>query len=273
MIPVVRNLFIYPVKSLGGISLEQVLITDRGFQYDRRWMLVDEQGIFLSQRERPVMAALQVEISATGLRIHRNTAPGNTLQVPFTPDNGNSMMVDIWGQPCEARMVSAEADAWFSKELDTQCRLVYMPDSSRLRINEKYHATGITSFSDGFPILMVSEASLDLLNQRAGLSLEMARFRPNLVISGCAAHDEDRMRQFSINGIRMTGAKPSARCVVTTLDPQTLLKGKEPLQTLSTYRKLENKIYFGENVVAEDTGLIRVGDEVRVVEWKEGLGV
>jgi uncharacterized protein len=273
MIPVVRNLFIYPVKSLGGISLQQVQVTDRGFQHDRRWMLVDEQGIFLSQRERPAMAALQVELSATGLQIHRSTAPGNTLLVPFIPDNSEPVTVEIWGRHCEALPVSEEADAWFSRELNTRCRLVYMPESTRLSIHEKYHPSGITSFSDGYPILMVSEASLDLLNQRAGVSLEMARFRPNLVISGCAAHDEDRMRQFSINGIRMTGVKPSARCVITTIDPQTLKKGKEPLQTLSAYRKLDNNIYFGENVVAEETGVVRVGDEVRVREWKKGLEV
>lgn len=268
--PEVSELYIYPIKSLGGIRLQSAVMTDRGLEHDRRWMLTDPGGRFLTRRELPAMALLQVALTSTGLRVYQRNNPHHEITIPLQPENSARVQTEIWGNTCEALTVSPAADAWFSRQLDTDCRLVYMPDDSRLAIDEKYYSGGITSLSDGYPVLMVSDASLKLLNQRAGLTLEMARFRPNLVISGCSAHEEDRMARMDINGVILRGVKPCARCVVTTQDPETGAKGKEPLQTLATYRKLDNKLYFGENVVPLNTGIIRVGDAVRVLEWKEG---
>jgi uncharacterized protein YcbX len=266
----VSALYIYPIKALGGIALNMVQVTDRGFQYDRRWMLIDANYRFLSQRELPAMALLQTALEQNSLAVFKRNEPGNGCRIPLLPAPGKRIQADIWGKTCEVQTISEEADAWFSLQLDADCRLVYMPDDSRLAIDEKYYPGGITSLSDGYPVLMLSEASLERLSERAGLAIEMARFRPNLVISGCSAHEEDRMARFMINNIPMRGVKPSARCTVPSIDPATAVKGKEPLHTLSAYRRSGNQVYFGENVVPESTGFVQVGDEVRVVEWKEG---
>jgi len=268
--PTVSSLHIYPVKSLGGIALNSVAVTDRGFQYDRRWMLIDNNHRFLSQRELPVMTLLQTELVEQSFRIYKPGEKENNIEIPLSQESGELLVAEIWGNTCEVTHVSTIADKWFSKQLDTACRLVYMPDNSRLAIDEKYYSGGITSLSDGFPILMVSQASLALLNQKSGWTLEMARFRPNLIITDCAAHEEDRIARLEVNGIPMQGVKHCARCSVTTIDPKTGGRTKEPLMSLATYRQINNKVYFGEYIVPETTGTISVGDEIKVVEWKAG---
>ncbi len=265
----VSSLHIYPVKSLGGFAVPRAQLTDRGFALDRRWMLTDAEGNFLSQRECPAMALLQTRISSEGLEIHSRLEEVAPLQISTETPSGSPVNATLWGRTCAALPVSAEADDWFSRQLGKTCRLLYMPDETRLRIDEKYNPGDfLTSFSDGFPLLMISEASLEKLNSRCSIPVSLERFRPNLVIRGCAAHDEDRMALFSIGSIRFRGVKPSARCQVTTIDPITGEKGKEPLQTLSAYRRSGNRVLFGENVIAEDTGFIRVGDSVTIQEWK-----
>ena len=267
--PTVSSLHIYPIKSLGGITLSTVQVTDRGFQYDRRWMLIDSNGRFLSQRELPAMTLLQTAIDQQYLRVFNRGATTSELRLPIVQETGNRLLAKIWERHCEVLHVSDDADAWFSSQLKTSCRLVYMPDSSRLAIDEKYYKGGITSLSDGFPVLITSEASLKLLSQKAGISLEMIRFRPNLVLSNCAAHDEDQLMQLEVNGIPMQGVKQCARCKITTIDPVTATSSEEPLLSLSTYRQINNKVYFGTYVVPESTGIIQVGDEVNIVKWRK----
>jgi hypothetical protein len=166
--------------------------------------------------------------------------------------------------------VSSEAAEWFSKKLGFSCRLVYMDDDSKVLIDKRYNINdSLTSFSDGYPILMISEASLDDLNSKATEHIPMNRFRPNLVFTGGTAFIENNIKVFVINGIKFYGAKPSARCVVTTINQSTAAKGKEPLKTLATYRSRDNKIYFGENVIAESTGKINIGDTINIQELKE----
>ncbi len=267
----VSGLYVYPIKSLGGISLSSVNITDRGFEHDRRWMLVDDNSRFLTQRERPVMALLQVQIISEGLKVFHKNQPGDFIIVPFI-NAAEKLMVDIWGTVCEARPAGKEIDKWFSEKLDTSCRLVYMPDATKLKVDERYAFNKeLTSFSDGFPVLMISEASLSDLNSKATEQLPVNRFRPNLVITGSAAFEEDTMKEFMINDIVFYGAKPSARCAVTTIDQSTAVKGKEPLKTLAAYRGMNNKIYFGENVLAASTGSIAVGDSITILQRKESL--
>lgn len=270
--PQVSRLYIYPIKSLGGISLPQVNITDRGFEYDRRWMLIDDKNNFLTQREFAVMALLQVKIETNGLKVFHQERGEDSIVIPFVPQKSERVETNIWGVPCRPLLVSDAADSWFSKVLSISCRLVYMDDETQVAVDEKYTVNdSLTSFSDGYPILMISEASLADLNSRLEETLPMNRFRPNLIISNTSAFEEDSMKEFEINGITFYGVKPSARCVMTTIDQSTAEKGKEPLRTLATYRSSNNKIYFGENVIAAEGGGIRTGDEVVIKKRKEKL--
>lgn len=270
--PTVSQLHIYPIKSLGGISVPSVNITDRGFEYDRRWMLIDEQHNFLTQRECTAMAMLQAAITGNGLKVYHKQHEADSIQILFEPGKNERVETNIWGVPCKPLLVSEEADKWFSAALGIKCSLVYMDDDTKVMIDERYNINdSLTSLSDGFPMLMTSEASLNDLNSKASEAVPMNRFRPNLVISGTSAFEENTMKEFMINGIHFYGAKPSARCIVTTIDQATGKKGKEPLKTLSLYRKLDNKIYFGENVIASSTGKINLGDEVTILKTKETL--
>ncbi len=266
----VSQLYIYPIKSLGGIALPSVTITDRGFEHDRRWMLVDGQGRFLSQREVAAMALLKVELTTNGLNVYHQQENSDILLIPFAPYNNRSVTVQIWNSSCEAMLVSAEADEWFSKKLNLACRLVYMNDDTKIIIDERYNINNsINSFSDGYPILMIGEASLDDLNSKTTEIIPINRFRPNLVFTGGDAFAENSMQEFEINRLRFHGVKPCARCVVTTIDQSIAIKGKEPLRTLATYRNSNNKIYFGENVIPADTGQITIGDTINILQHKE----
>ncbi|MDO6433074.1 MOSC N-terminal beta barrel domain-containing protein [Flavitalea sp. BT771] len=260
----VSALYVYPVKSLGGISLESAMVTDRGLEHDRRWMLVDEQNRFLTQRELPQMALLRVQLQGDGLLVqHKHT--GESFLVPFVPA-GEACTVTVWEDVCEAQYVGENADVWFSRMLSLSCRLVYMPENSQRKVDPDYaHGEEITSFSDGFPLLLIGQASLDNLNSRLSHTLSMERFRPNIVFIGGTPFQEDEMRVFNIAGITFYGVKPCARCVITTIDMATGEKGKEPLKTLSKYRQRGNKIYFGQNLLivpAVKASSISVGDTI-----------
>ena len=268
----VSQLYIYPIKSLGGIALQTAEITDRGFKHDRRWMLIDSNNRFISQREVAEMALLKVNITSFGLEVFHVADSDNIFKIPFGPYNGVSVPVSVWDTGCTAILVSEAANEWFSNKLKIDCRLIYMNEEDRILIDEKYNINNhINSFSDGFPILVASEASLNDLNSRLDESLPMNRFRPNLVIKGTKPFEENEIKEFSIGGIHFFGVKPCARCVVTTIDQFTAVKGKEPLKTLATYRNYNNKILFGENVIAMQTGTISVGDPVQVLQTKEAL--
>jgi uncharacterized protein YcbX len=227
----VSELYIYPIKSLGGISLNTATLTDRGFTYDRRWLLVDSNNQFLSQREVNTMALLKVQLTEQGLLVQNSSKPGAELLVPFEPAIEETLMVTVWSNHCRAQRGRDVADAWFSEQLGVPCKLVYMPDSTRRLVDGRYaHSKEITSFSDAFPLLVISQASLDDLNSRLPAPVPMNRFRPNIVFTGGTAFLEDSMKQFEINGITFLGVKPCARCVITTIDQQTAKKAKEPLK-------------------------------------------
>lgn len=262
----VSELYIYPVKSLGGIALPAASLTDRGFEYDRRWMLVDDDNRFLSQRELAAMALLKVSLHEGGLLVKNTSKTDCSYQVPFQPLTTETTMVTIWNDSCRAQYVSAEADAWFSEQLNVSCRLVYMPDSTLRQVDEVYAQNKeIASFADAFPILIIGQASLDDLNSKLASPLPMDRFRPNIVFTGGLPFQEDDMKQFSIGDIQLFGVKPCARCTITTINQQSGVKLKEPLKTLSTYRARNNKIYFGQNLLYQGNGTIRVGDAITAI--------
>jgi uncharacterized protein len=264
----VSQLYIYPVKSLGGIAVAQASLTDRGFEHDRRWMLVDTENRFLSQRELPTMALLQTSLHANGIQVSETSKPGNNIIIPWQPQTNTQLFVSIWEDSCKAIIVSDVLNEWFTQQLKVNCKLVYMPDASRRKVDTRYASQHeITSFSDGYPILLVSQASLNDLNQRLDTPVSIQRFRPNLVISGCLPYQEDEMAGFTINDIQFFGVKLCARCVVTTINPATAAKEKEPLKTLAGYRQQDNKIFFGQNVLFNKKGHISIGDILTITNW------
>jgi len=261
----ISGLFIYPVKSLGGIALTNAEVSSRGLEYDRRWMLVDENNRFLSQREVPEMALLDVEITTNGLLVMHRLQPEEFIAVPFLFDAKEAAVCTIWDDTCLAEFVSSEIDNWFTAILKIKCRLVYMPLAARRQVDQHYAGSDhITSFADAFPFLMVGQASLDDLNSRLQQVVPMDRFRPNIVFTGGEAFQEDQMQHFTIGSLNFYGVKPCARCPVVNIDQEKGATGKEPLKTLSGYRKKNNKVYFGQNLVHDGEGMISIGDEIRI---------
>ncbi|MBC6492934.1 MOSC domain-containing protein [Flavihumibacter stibioxidans] len=259
----ISGIFIYPIKSLGGISLTEANTTDRGLQYDRRWMLVDEAGVFLTQRSHPAMALLQVQLQEDGLYVFHKHHPGQNILIPFEPESSQVTEVEIWDDHCSALVVSETAGQWFSGQLGIPCRLVLMPEATRREVDQQYAFNGeITSFADAYPVMMIGQASLDDLNSKLDVPVPMNRFRPNIVFSGGKPFREDEMKSFQINGITFSAVKPCARCVLTTINQETAEKGKDPLATLAAYRKSGNKILFGQNLLLQGQGKIRVGDDI-----------
>ena len=262
------EIWIYPIKSLGGICLEQSIVTHRGLEHDRRWMLVDQKGVFLSQREYPELALFQPSIQGEWLTIsHQETGRG-TVQFSLSQKiNADLIDVMVWEDGLKAQEVSPEISAWFSQILGCTVRLVYMPNESLRPVDSDYaiSPTNHTSLSDGFPFLIIGQASLDDLNGRLEKTITIKRFRPNFVFTGGLPYEEERWANFSIGTQLFYGVKPSGRCVIITVDPETgKSTGIEPLLTLSTYKKVGNKVIFGQNVIAHQEGMVTVGDLIRV---------
>lgn len=285
----ISEINIYPIKSLKGISVDSALVEPRGLQYDRRWMLTDKDGKFMTQREFPRMAAMSVWIEDDGSGLGVAAERFGDVFVPFEPDTGNKYQVTIWQSVCEGEVYGAALNEWFSDVLGTACQLVYMPDDTRRSVNPRFdRAHDIVSFADGYPLMVLSEASLADLNTRITNAdegvrdpLPMNRFRPNIVVSGSEAYSEDDWSKISIGDAVFRGTKPCERCVITTVNQSRgEFDGKDPLKTFATYRlakdvmpeRLEslgvtpNAVLFGQNLIADSAGAtIRVGDEVKIV--------
>lgn len=253
--------------------MTEVVVEEKGFQYDRRFMLVEPDGKFMTQRENHQMALIDVAIEDTTLRVWHRHRPDDVLELPLTvpaqTDEHETMLVTIWDSDnVPALTVSPEADRWFSYVLQKNCRLVFMPETTHRAVDSAYaRHNDAVSFADGYPYLLIGQASLDDLNQRLPQPVGMGRFRPNMVVSGGLPYDEDAWQQFRIGGMDFYGVKPCARCVLTTIDPATGQKGREPLHTLAQYRQWKHKILFGQNVLADANtgGLLRVGQPVEIV--------
>jgi uncharacterized protein YcbX len=264
----ISALYIYPVKSLGGISLQYAEVTNRGFAYDRRWLLVDESGRFITQRTHPQMALISVELREKSVEFKHKKINASFL-INMEIVSKEKVEVVIWDDNVLANKVSAEADEWFSDMLNIKCRLVYMPDESLRPVDKKFaYDNEIVSFADAYPFLLIGQSSLNELNSRLPEKLPINRFRPNIVFTGGNPFDEDRIKSFSVGDISFYPVKPCARCVVTTIDQSSGVKNEEPLKTLSTYRKMNNKVLFGQNLLHRGKGLISVGDEIKIIEWK-----
>jgi uncharacterized protein YcbX len=264
-------LHIYPVKGLKGIDLQSARCTERGLEHDRRWMVVDSEGEFLSQREFPRMATVWTDIAEGALTL---SAPDmSAVDVPLDPRPSATIRVRVWHSVCDAVPVSSYADAWLSEYLRQPCRLVYMPEATRRLSNPEHAGDGkLVGFADGYAYLATSQASLDDLNARlaarGAAPVPMNRFRPNLVVSGGEAFAEDRWRELRIGSAVLRAAKPCGRCQVTTTDQTTgEVTGPEPLATLGTFRHSDKYgEMFGMNLVTVTPGEVRVGDRVELVK-------
>jgi uncharacterized protein len=259
------EIWIYPIKSLGGISLQEAVPEPRGLRYDRRWMLVDETGRFVSQREIPKMALLGTAIETPFLTVFWKNDPQKKVQIPLEVNTAGlqKIEVQIWDDTCTGFVLSPEINQWFSDNLGQHLRLVWMPDTNHRPADERYAPVGHqVSYADGFPYLIIGQASLDALNSRLELPLPMNRFRPNFVFTGGQAFEEDTWSEFSINQQLFQGVKPCARCSITTTNQETAEQAAEPIKTLATFRKFENRILFGQNVLwlGDGESVIRVGD-------------
>lgn len=263
MVPRVTGLSIYPIKSLGGISLSESILETRGLQFDRRWMLVDDEGRFLTQREHAALALFATDIEERGICI--TARDGEKLRIPFTAD-GPRVPVHIWQSDLEADVVSETANAWFSDYLGQRCRLVRFPEDQRRTILPEYSREGDhVSFADGFSVTVVCTESLEDLNARMESPVPMNRFRPNIVISGADAFAEDEWPEIEIGEASLRSARKCGRCLVTTTDQATGVRGIEPLRTLATYRRDGQNVTFSQNFIPVRLGRISVGDPVVIV--------
>ncbi len=255
------EIWIYPIKSLGGIQLQQSRVFEKGLQHDRRWMLIDEASQFMTQRVYPQMALFKLSFEGEGLKI---TFGGHTTHLSFTnPSTMDLMKVTIWADSVLACEVSTAHSEWFSSLLGMKCKLVFFPEGNSRAVDPLYKVNDEhVSLADAYPFLIIGQSTLDNLNEKLEEALPMNRFRPNLVFTGGEPHEEDTWRNFTVGSNRFVGVKPCARCVLTTVNQDTTVKGVEPLKTLSTYRKQGSKVLFGQNLVAVDHTKIFVGDRI-----------
>lgn len=264
---ILSEINVYPIKSASGISLKNAKVGEKGLESDRRWMLVDAKGKFISQRSNPELSLVAVSIEKDGLTVKHKVKNYGNLFIPFEVDEEYQKEVEVWDEKCFAVPVSNAADCWFGKVLGMPCQLVYMPDNSKRIVDPKYSSGKETvGFADGFPFLLIGQSSLDNLNSKLEKPVEMNRFRPNLVFTGGEPFIEDTWKEFKIGTITFYPVKPCARCVITTVDQETAESGSEPLATLSTFRKKNNKVLFGQNLIHEGIGIINVGNPLFLVK-------
>ena len=255
---------IYPIKSARGISLPSAQLDDRGLELDRRWMVVDKKGTFLTQRTLPRMALIHVELRGDHLAVRAQGI--SELSIPLREPGSKMLPVQVWNDSLDAVDVGEDAAAWFTQTLGLSCRLVRMPEHASRFVNPKYAPEkSPVTFADAFPLLLMSRASLDDLNSRLEEPVPMNRFRPNVVVEGSPAYEEDTWRSLRIGHVSFLVAKPCERCAIPTVDQDTGERGKEPIRTLSTYRTQNSKVYFGQNLIHEGRGILKVGDDAQAI--------
>lgn len=258
---------IFPVKSCAGLALPEACVEPRGLEHDRRWMIVDDAGRFVTGRQEPRLTLVRARPAAGGIAME---APGaEPLRVLAPKGNPERVAVTVWEDTVDAAACEASADAWLSHFLGRAVRLAYMDACAERAVDPQFaQVEDRVSFADGFPLLAISQAALDALNARLAAPIVMSRFRPNLVIADSEPHAEDGWQRVRIGAIDFDVVKPCTRCVFTTVDPArgAFDASGEPLKTLKTYRRSPKGITFGQNLIARGRGTVRVGDPVVVLE-------
>ena len=257
MLHTIQSIHIYPIKSLGGINLREGKALKSGMQYDRNWMLVDDANVFMTQRIHHEMCLFQQSIEGEMLVVRYGDAQ---LDIPLQHLDRDQETAQIWDDSASVYEVNPEISQWFSQHLQKSCRLMRI--SSTFERMHKKKGNLEMSLSDGYPYLVVGTGSLANLNTLLDQDVVMDRFRPNIVVHTDTAHTEDTWGEYAIGSAGFKSSHPCARCNLITINPDTALAGKEPLKTLSTYRKVGNRVNFGMNVFCESEGKLSVGDTI-----------
>lgn len=269
----ITALHVYPVKSLKGIALNTAKIEKRGLQNDRRWMIIDQDGLFQSQRTIPILSQIQTEFVDQKLQLRYQASH---ILLPLTVNETPNTTCKIWSNTCEAISGFDEADKWISNILAKDCRFVYMSNEVKRPVNPKFADDDqLVSFADGYPFLLANKASLQNLNDKLSDKVLMNRFRPNIVFESEQAFIEDEFKDIQIGQSFFTAVKPCSRCNLINVNQEKGTTHKEPLKTLSTFRKKENKVYFGQNLVwnfrkekSDNDSIISIGDQLKLISSK-----
>lgn len=267
----VAALFRYPLKSAAGVPCDEVELDRFGVRDDRRWMMIDRAGRPLTQREHPALALLRASPTETGLAV-RWTGPGTVASIEIERPSRTACRrpVTLWGDTVHLPRADDAANDWLSDVLDREAHFAWMPGDVERPVNPRYaEPEDRTSLTDGYPLHLVGSGSLDDLNVRLETPVGVERFRPNIYIEGPPPFDEDGWHEVRVGGCTVRVVKPCPRCAVTTVDPSTGERGKEPLRTLSGYRQREGGVMFGQNALHEGAGTMRVGDPVEVVSRRD----
>jgi len=267
--PQVTAINVYPIKSCGGIARRSAELRERGLEGDRRYMLVDAEGVFLTQRRHPRLALVRIADADGGYRIEGPAGP--PLHLPREWPEGPAVEVRIWRDRVEATLLPDEVGGWFADLLGFPCRMVYMAEHQHRAVpNDAAAFDDEVSFADAAPLLLTSDASLAELNARLPAPVTMRRFRPNLVVDGEQPFEEDSWRRIRVGEAELEVAWPSARCVLTTVDPDTgaMDPAGEPLRTLRSFRRGPGGVLFGQNLIPRRLGTLRVGDHVEVFDLR-----
>ena len=271
----IASIHIYPVKAVRAVDLAEAEVQPCGLAGDRRWLVTDPDGQFITQRAEPTLALVCARYStdySTGGSLHLSAAamPSLLVPAPAEAEGAEMLWVSVWQSKVRAAAAGAAADAWFSLFLGRPVRLVHLDDTTRRQVDPEFGAPeDRVSFADGYPLLLTSVGSLDALNQwlveDGHPAVPMTRFRPSVVVAGSAPWAEDGWRRIQIGPVPFRVAKPCGRCVVTTIDQQTAERGRQPLAMLGRRRRFGQQLVFGQNLIPDGTGIIRAGDRVRVL--------
>jgi len=266
----ISSIHIYPIKSLGGIAVHNATLTPQGLEHDRRFMLTNKAGKFMSQRSNADMALLKTKIERDQLVVWNSQLPKHQISIPLKPNHfSKQQLVEIWEDTCMANVLHKGINRWFSRQLKQDCQLVYMTEDAHRAIDKKYGKAGeIVSFSDGYPILLLGDASMNDLNGRLKVPIPADRFRANILFSGSVPFEEDKWTNFSINNQEFRGVKLCTRCQVPNINQQTGKMEKEPNRTLASFRKVKKEIKMGLNVcwekgLSKGKASIAVGDRIK----------
>lgn len=265
MIARVSTIHIYPIKSCAPWTRDEAVVEPRGLAGDRRWMIADAQGRFLTARQHPRLTLVRAEPDGEALELAAPGRPSLTLRSPLS---GPRIEATVWKNVVQARAADAAADAWISGFLGQPARFVHMDAECVRSVSPDYGRPGDeVSFADGYPLLLISQAALDQLNAKLARAVPMLRFRPSLVVTGTLPHAEDGWKRIRVGEVEFDVVKPCTRCVFTTVDFE---RGEfdpsgEPLRTLTTYRRTPKGVTFGQNLIPRGTGVVRVGDAVEIL--------
>jgi uncharacterized protein YcbX len=267
--PTLTSIHIYPLKSCAALALNEAALETRGFSGDRRWMLIDQSGKFVTGRQQARLTLIRAHVNGCGLRVE---APGMPILLVAAPVSGERVATAVWDVGISPLLAIDEAQRWFSTYLGAPHRLVYMDDACTRALKAMYAGRYGTdedrvSLADAFPLLLITQAALDRLNGKLAQPVPMLRFRPNLVVAGAAPHAEDGWKRVRIGAVELEAAKPCVRCVFTTVDFERGERDPngEPLRTLMTYRRTSDGVTFGQYLIPRKLGTVRVGDDVEVL--------